>query len=105
MKTKPIRFETAILEMLARFAGKTVAVYAFELWRDPDGGWTVNDGWRMITGSVQDILPAMRDRWEVFKVNYNPRARVSDLQDVSWGEGSALIECDCVSVFEVREVE
>ena len=53
----------------------------FELWNDGQGGWSVNDGW--VAGrdlSREALLDLCCQRWEVFKENYYPRARVADLE-------------------------
>lgn len=87
--------------------GARYDVYAFELWREPEGGWSVNSGWRMASRcTVEEILPHARGRWGIFKVNYAPRARVQDIEDGGGGdEESYYLEVDCTTFLELRRVE
>lgn len=74
--------ETAVISCLPDSLpeGTTFDVFAWELWRDDSGGWSVNDGWKMAREvDLDGLKEAARNRWEVFKVNYFPRALVSGL--------------------------
>ena len=58
---------------------KTFQIIAHELWNDGEG-WSVNDSWFMARSSTkEEALFHCRGRWEVFKANYLPRARVKDI--------------------------
>jgi len=55
-------------------------IMAHELWRDEDG-WVSNDRFRLATEvDIDRAIEVIRGRWEVFKANYAPRARVRDLE-------------------------
>jgi len=86
--------ETAIKELLANHpADSTFTVFAHELWRDGEG-WTSNDRWYLArNASLSEVLSIARGRWEVFKVNYSPRARVSDIADIGYESGEYSLEC------------
>lgn len=80
-------------------------VIAYELWREPEGGWSVNTPFRI--GSNRDRAEAicdLRHRWNVFKANYISKARVMDLHDVG-DETRCLLEVDCMAFAEVRRVD
>jgi hypothetical protein len=105
MKTAQYRkgsFESRIDELLPEYP--SYAVIAHELWRD-DGGWSVNDSWHISRScDREDAICHLRNRWEVFKVNYAPRARVRDIEDVNWcgPEFPSLLEVDCIAFAEVH---
>jgi hypothetical protein len=88
--------------------GTTFDVHAWELWGDGEGGWSVNDGWRIASDTdMSGLKEAARNRWEVFKVNYFPRATVSGLEchgGEEWnGERSPLcLEYQGTSFLEIR---
>jgi len=92
MKRKTL--ETAIKELLANHpADSTFTVFAHELWRD-DMGWSANGAWYLArNASLSEVLSIARGRWEVFKVNYSPRARVSDIADIGYESGKYSLEC------------
>lgn len=73
-----------------------------ELWRDAEGGWSVNDSWYGERSCDRErAIEALRGRWEVFKVNYLREARVRDLTDASSESGHAMVEVDCTSFADV----
>lgn len=86
--------ETAIKELLANHpADSTYTILAHELWRYGDG-WTSNDRWYLSrNASLSEVLTIIRGRWEVFKVNYSPRARVADIADIGYQPGEYSLEC------------
>lgn len=110
MKTqfKRPRLETVLAELLAPYfpaPDSTADVIALELWQDGDGGLSVNSAWFMQRdATLPETLEILRARWEVFKVNYAPRARVSDLGDANYSgpEFPALLECGCIPFAEIR---
>jgi len=101
------KLETAVVSCLPENLpeGTTFDVYAWELWRDDSGGWSVNDGWKIARETdLAGLKEAARGRWEVFKVNYFPRARVADLdcqehfESRSWEWGPVSLECNGTSL-------
>jgi hypothetical protein len=103
--------ETAIISCLPDNLppGTTFDVYAWELWRDAEGGWTVNDGWKIAREvDLTGLKEAARGRWEVFKINYFPRALVSGIdchgaEEIAPGDLSPLyLEYEGTSFLEVR---
>lgn len=78
-------------------------VIAHELWADGDG-WSVNDSWHLARGcDREDAISHLANRWQVFKANYAPKARVRDLIDYSCDEESgSLLEVDGIPFAEVR---
>jgi len=77
-------------------------VLAFELWGNASEGFDCNSSFRIATNADLDqVLEASRGRWEVFKVNYLPKARVSDIADTGYDENLSL-EVDCVPFLEIR---
>jgi hypothetical protein len=107
-KAKRPRLETVLAELLAPYfpaPDSTADVIAYTLDREPEGGLSVNDSWRMKRdATLAETLEILRARWEVFKLNYAPRARVSDLGDANYSgpEFAALLECDCIPFAEIR---
>jgi hypothetical protein len=79
----------------------TFNIAAHELWRDHEGGWSSNDRWLIIRdATLPDALAAIRGRWEIFKVNYSPRARVADITDNGEGNHYSL-ECDHIPFVDI----
>lgn len=77
-------------------------VIAFELWRESEGGWSVNDAWKIAQDTdIAGVLTAARGRWEVFKVNYSPRATVHGLTS-DGDESTLIIESGGNSFLEIR---
>ena len=107
--TAPSRtLEARLALMLAPYFPTTDAradVIAAELWRDESGGWSVNQPFRIARDAdLAETLDALRSRWEVFKANYHPRARVQDITNASF-EGvqfPALLEIDGIHFAEIR---
>jgi hypothetical protein len=74
---KKMKIETLISKELEE--GSTFQIIAHELWNDGEG-WSVNQSWYMARSSTkEEALIHCRGRWEVFKENYLPRARVMDI--------------------------
>ncbi len=101
--------ETAIAEILAPVLAfdpaATFDVYGCELWRDESGGWTFNDAFRMVReADLATVKETARARWEIFRLNYSPRARVADIDVLEWcpGDRSLYVECDYMSFLEIR---
>jgi hypothetical protein len=77
-------------------------VIAFELWGNSKDGYDCNNAWKIATNAdLNQVLEAARGRWEVFKVNYAPKARVSDIVDAGYDEILSL-EIDQIPFLEIR---
>lgn len=77
-------------------------VIAHELWGNSQEGLSVNSSWYVATGAdMSQVLEAARGRWEVFKANYLPKARVSDISDTGF-DSTLSLEIDCVPFLEIR---
>lgn len=74
-----------------------------ELWGDGEGGWSVNDSWTPYRNQDrQETISHLRHRWEIFKLNYLPKARVKDLQDSGMGD-EVCLEADCTAFATLRK--
>lgn len=74
-----------------------------ELWREPEGGWSVNDSWKAGRNLDRDeAITLIMHRWEIFKLNYLARARVRDLCDAGDSDGDCLLEVDCTAFATVQ---
>lgn len=107
MKTVQYRkgtLESKLDELLPEYP--SYAVIAHELWRD-DGGWSVNDSWYLSRScDREEAISHLRNRWEVFKVNYSPRALVCDLSDAaSDSESPVYLEVNCIPFAEIRNAD
>jgi hypothetical protein len=77
-------------------------VVAFELWGNSREGFETNSSWCIATNAtLEEALEAARGRWEIFKVNYLPKARVGDIVDNGCSDDLSL-EVDCVPFLEIR---
>lgn len=105
MKRKTL--ETVIREILSDYPqGTLFDCIAYELW-DDGGSLPVNDAWSIARGcTIAEACEACRGRWEVWKLNYFPRAKVRDLTNTNYSgvEYPALLEVDCVPFMEIRPV-
>jgi len=97
--------EHAIIEFLARFPDETrFNVIMHELTNDGHG-WSVNDSWYSLRdGNKEQVTIAARGRWEIFKLNYMPKALVRKLTDVGW-ENEVRIDCDHTAFLTIRVCE
>jgi hypothetical protein len=90
---------------LADLTGKTLSAYAYELWGNSREGYEVNDLWRIIkTDDFEVLLESARGRWEVFKINYSPRATVNGLS-FDGDDFTVYIESDGIPFLEIRVTE
>ena len=79
-------------------------VVAHELWGNSREGFETNSSWFITKGAdLSQVLEAARGRWEVFKVNYLPKARVCDIEDYSC-DSTLSLEVDCVPFLEIRAI-
>ena len=77
-------------------------VVAFELWGNAREGFDTNSAWYLSKDAdLSEALEAARARWEAFKVNYLPKARVSDIHDTGW-DSTLSLEVDSVPFLEIR---
>ena len=91
MKRKRQTLETRIAGMLAANEATTYDVIAHELWGSRREGFETNTSWHLTRNAdAAQVLEAARGRWEVFKINYLPDARVRDLADDSCGAGLSI---------------
>jgi hypothetical protein len=79
-------------------------VVAHELWGNSQDGFETNTSWYIKTNAdLSEVLEAARGRWEVFKANYLPKARVGDIVDNGCSDDLSL-EVDCVPFLEIRAI-
>ena len=70
-------------------------VIAHELTHDGEG-WSVNDSFQIAKSDDEtEILEAIRGRWEIFKINYLPKAGV---MDISCEGDETEIYLDCAGI-------
>lgn len=100
--------ETAIRSILESYPpGTLFDCIAHSLQNDGEA-WSTNDSWKMGRAcDIPETLTHCRARWEVWKVNYHPRARVRNLTDANWSgpDYSALLEVDCIPFMELLPVK
>jgi len=97
--------ETLIDSLLSGFPETaTFDISAFELWGNARDGFDCNSSWYIGRDVPRDaVAEYARGRWEVFKVNYLPKARVSDIADINCHAESGLsLEVDCVPFLDIR---
>lgn len=77
-------------------------VVAFELWGNAREGFETNSAWYIANNAdLAEVLEAARARWEIFKANYLPKARVSDISDTGF-DSTLSLEVDSVPFLEIR---
>ena len=77
-------------------------VVAHELWGNSQEGYSTNSSWFITTNAdLSQVLEAARGRWEVFKLNYLPKARVGDITDTGF-DSTLSLEVDCIPFLEIR---
>lgn len=87
--------ETVISALLAEFPETTgFKAIAYELTHDGQG-WSANDVFCIASDCDREtVKQAARGRWEIFKLNYSRKARVSGIEDISSDERSVELEAD-----------
>ena len=79
-------------------------VVAFELWGNSQEGFETNSSWYIATNAdIETVLEAARARWEIFKLNYLPKARVGDISDTGF-DSTLSLEVDCLPFIEIRAI-
>jgi hypothetical protein len=92
-----------IKEALQDYKGKRFGVVAFELWGNARDGFDCNSLFFIARGvDIDGALEAAQGRWNAFKGNYIPRARVMDIRVDNPGEGILCFECSGVPFLEIR---
>jgi hypothetical protein len=77
-------------------------VVAHELWGNSREGFSTNSSWYIATNAdISQVLTSARGRWEVFKLNYLPKARVGDITDSGY-DSTLCLEVDYVPFLEIR---
>lgn len=105
LTTRKPRLETVISAMLADYPADTrFRIMAHELWADGEGGLSSNDRFQIARDVPRDDVPEIcRGRWEVFKINYCPKARVSDLSDIGYDPAYGVnLECAGLSFVDIE---
>lgn len=100
-----MKLETKLNELLPQW--KAFDITFHELWREAEGGWSVNDSWTPYRNRPrEEAIGHLRHRWEVFKLNYLPKARVKDIVDIGDDySGECRLEVDCTAFATLRESE
>lgn len=100
-----MKLETKIRQLINEAnpdANARFEVIAFELWGNSREGFDCNNAWGIARNAdLAQVLEAARARWEVFKVNYLPKARVADIQDTGF-DSTLSLEVDSVPFLEIR---
>jgi hypothetical protein len=79
-------------------------VIAHELWGNSREGFETNSSWYIATNAdIETVLESARARWEIFKVNYLPKARVCDISDTGF-DSTLSLEVNCVPFLEIRAI-
>lgn len=100
-----MKLENHLEKLIPEISTEKFDVIAYELWPDGEDSWSVNDSWRIARNAEkEDILRAIRGRWEVFKVNYLPRGRVCDIT-VDGDEDTIYLDCQGIPFLELRKAK
>jgi hypothetical protein len=103
-----MKLETKIKNLIAAEnfpEGTEFKVVTHGLMRSEGGGWETNDSHYLTRDpvSLETVLEMARGRWETFKVNYLPRARVSDIVNAyESGGDQLLLEVDFTSFLTIE---
>ena len=90
------------LRSLINNPSDTFDVIAHELLGNMSEGYDVNSSWYLLRDAdISTVLESARGRWEVFKLNYHPKARVTDINDIGYDDDISL-EVDCIPFLEIR---
>lgn len=100
-----MKLETKIRNLITETNPTSDALFnvvAHELWGNSQEGFSTNSSWYIATNAdLSQVLEVARGRWEVFKLNYIPKARVSDISDSGYDSNLSL-EVDYVPFLEIR---
>jgi hypothetical protein len=102
-----MKFETKIRNLITETQPTNETrfnVVAHELWGNSQEGFSTNSSWYIATNAtLEEALKAARARWEIFKLNYLPKARVGDIQDTGF-DSTLSLEVDYVPFLEIRAI-
>ena len=97
-----MKLETKLRNLIRETNATRFDVVAHELWGNKREGYETNTSWFITKDAdMAETLEAARGRWEVFKVNYHSKARVSDIQDIGC-DCDLSLEVDCIPFLEIR---
>lgn len=100
-----MKLETKISQLINQAKPDTNArfeVVAFELWGNAREGFDCNNAWHISRNAeLAEVLESARARWEIFKLNYLPKARVCDISDTGF-DSTLSLEVDSVPFLEIR---
>jgi hypothetical protein len=104
LERKPMKLETIIrilIEQSKPTPNESFDIIAHELIHDGEF-YSTNTSWYLRRDAdIPAVLEAARGRWEVFKVNYAPRARVSDIRDIGY-DADLSLEVEGIPFLEIR---
>jgi hypothetical protein len=96
-----MKLEQKISQLIGETNSTHFDVIAHELWGNNKEGFETNSSWYLKRDAdISEVLEAARGRWEVFKVNYLPRAKVKDIQDIGC-DNSFFLEVDSVAFLDL----
>lgn len=97
-----MKLEQKISQLINETNATRFDIIAHELWGNNKEGFETNSSWYLKRDAdISEVMEAARGRWEVFKVNYLPKAKVKDIQDTGW-DSTFSLEVDCVPFLELR---
>ena len=97
-----MKLEQKIKQLISETNATHFDVIAHELWGNNKDGFETNSSWFIIRNAdIAHVLEAARGRWEVFKVNYIPKAKVRDIQDTGF-DSTFSFEVNCIPFLELR---
>ena len=97
--------EKRIESELADLKDKSFSIIAHELWGNLREGYQTNTSWYLARNAdFADLLRVARGRWEVFKVNYSPRATIQGLS-FDGDKFTIYVESDGIPFLEIRVKE
>lgn len=96
-----MKLEQKIRQLISETNSTQFDVIAHELWGNNKDGFETNSSWYLKRNAdLSEVLEASRGRWEVFKVNYLPNARVCDIKDIGC-DSSLFLEVDSVAFLDL----
>lgn len=93
--------EQRISELIEHLPDGEYKICAHELWKCDDQ-WISKDVFVIANCSKEEIAFHCRKRWEIFKLNYCPKARVCDIDDILFGQENFLyLEVDYIPFINI----
>lgn len=97
--------EAKLMEYFGPDLSARYKVIAYELTHDRQG-WSVNTPFCIASETgIAGLLESLRGRWEVYRVNYDSRARVSGISDISDEDGAWELEAEQTPFARVERLE